>query len=119
MSRIVDGICTAHGATCTFENTVLAPVLVNDPALYALAQTTLDRTLGRDHVKTATPMMIAEDFGFYAQQVPALFLMLGVGNPDKGITAGLHSPNYQADEEALAVGVRLASSLIVARLRAR
>ncbi len=119
MSKIVDGICSAHGATCTFENTVLAPVLVNDPALYALAQTTLDRTLGRDHVKTATPMMIAEDFGFYAQQVPALFLMLGVGNPDKGITAGLHSPNYQADEEALAVGVRVASSLIVARLRAR
>ena len=46
----------------------------------------------------------AEDFAFYMEKVPGVFLWLGVGNPEQGICQPWHSPKFRMDESALALG---------------
>jgi hypothetical protein len=45
--------------------------------------------------------MLAEDFGFYTQVMPSLFMFLGSGNPK----TSLHSPTFDIDESILQTGV--------------
>ncbi|MCH3942604.1 MAG: hypothetical protein LKE37_02635 [Atopobiaceae bacterium] len=53
------------------------------------------------------PSMIAEDFAFYQQHVPAVFFFLGTGTPG----VGLHSDTFDFDEGLLVRGVGLFSAL--------
>jgi hippurate hydrolase len=49
--------------------------------------------------------MGAEDFGYYAQQIPACFYRVGVMNEAKGITSGVHTPTFNVDEDAIETGI--------------
>jgi amidohydrolase len=57
--------------------------------------------------------MGAEDFAYFAQQVPGLYFLLGVGNKAKGITAMIHTPAFDVDEESLIVGTKVAATLLL------
>jgi hippurate hydrolase len=51
--------------------------------------------------------MGAEDFAFYSHALPACFFRLGVGNVEKGITSGVHTPNFNIDEQAIKNGMEI------------
>ena len=119
ISRIVAGVCDAHRASCEVDYERFTPVLMNDPALTAASVEILQSTLGDDAVIEAVPTMAAEDFAEYAEVVPGFFFMLGVGNTEKGWTSYVHTPTFQPDEEALRVGVRAASALLLGALQPR
>jgi amidohydrolase len=55
----------------------------------------------------------SEDFSYYAQQVPGLYVMLGITPPDQDPTkaAPNHNPNFFVDEDALVVGTRTIATL--------
>jgi amidohydrolase len=117
ISRIVDGVCTAHRASCEVDYQRFTPVLVNDPELTSASVDILRTALGDDAVHEAIPIMAAEDFAEYARVAPIFFFMLGVGNTEKGWTSYVHTPTFQPDEEALRVGVRAASALLLGTLQ--
>ena len=56
------------------------PVTVNNPELTAQMLPTLKNIVGKDNLFDVPKVTGAEDFAFYAQQVPGLFLFLG-GTP--------------------------------------
>ncbi len=118
ISRVVAGVCTAHRATCEVDYQRFTPVLVNDPALTSASVEILREEFGDAAVHEAVPIMAAEDFAEYARVVPGFFFMLGVGNTEKGWTSYVHTPTFQPDEEALRVGVRAASALLLGALEA-
>lgn len=84
------------------------PVVVNDPALTTRARASLQRAAGADKVIEVDPITGAEDFAFYAQQVPAVFFFVGATPPDRDMksVASNHSPDFFVDEAALALGTR-------------
>jgi metal-dependent amidase/aminoacylase/carboxypeptidase family protein len=41
---------------------------------------------------------------------------LGVSNPERGTVGAPHSPDYVADDDAIHVGARAASALLLAEL---
>jgi hippurate hydrolase len=49
--------------------------------------------------------MGAEDFGYYSQLIPGCFFRLGAGNKARGITAGVHTPTFNIDENAIEIGM--------------
>ena len=49
--------------------------------------------------------MGAEDFGYYSQKIPGCFFRLGSGNKSKGISAGVHTPTFNIDENAIEIGM--------------
>ena len=58
------------------------------------------------------PGMGGEDFSFFAQVVPGFYFRLGVANEEKGITAGGHTPMFDADEESLKTGVQAMAAAV-------
>jgi amidohydrolase len=63
----------------------------------------------------APPKLGAEDFAFFAQECPSLYVSMGVTPPDQDPTTAApnHSPLFEADESALIVGVRTMAALAV------
>jgi amidohydrolase len=111
--RTAEHIAQASGATAEVTFTNNAPVTSNDPALTARMLPTLDRVAGAANVSVAKQTTGAEDFGFFQQKVPGLFVFLGVmpKGADPATVAPNHSPNFFADESALPTGVRTLAHL--------
>ena len=106
--RIARGVAEAMGATVDVEIKSHVPVTFNDPDLTAQLLPTLQRAAGADNVKLVDAVTGAEDFSFYANEVPALFVFVGGMDPalSPGEAAGHHTPDFRIDERGLALGVR-------------
>ncbi len=112
--RTAEEIAAAGGAVADVQIGIGVPVTVNDPALTERMLPTLRRVAGAERTIDAPPITGAEDFSFYAEEVPGLFIGLGVAPPeDPSKAQPNHSPLFYADERALKLGVRAMSSLAV------
>ena len=91
------------------------PVTVNDPDLTQRVLPTLRDIVGKDMVYRSGRSMGAEDFSFFAQQVPGFYFYLGVNNigADLSSTAGNHSPLFIIDDGALPVGVKALTHMTI------
>ena len=103
------------GATAQVEINNYAPVTYNDPALLESMRPTLLRIVGKDKLKVARAVTGAEDFAYYAERIPAVFLFLGINK--EGVSteqaAPNHSPYFYVNDDALLTGVRAMSALAV------
>ncbi|MGK0305444.1 MAG: amidohydrolase [Gammaproteobacteria bacterium] len=85
------------------------PVTVNDIKLTQKMLPTIERVAGKDKVHISELVTGAEDFSFFALEVPGLFVFLGI-TPEgqNAVTApSNHSPLFYADEKALKTGTEL------------
>jgi amidohydrolase len=101
-------IAAAGGAQVIVSIEKPYAVTINDPALTERMLPTLKRVAGADKVILRGKTTGAEDFSFFAQQVPGLFVFLG-GSPkgtDLTKVAYNHSPRFSIDESALKLGTR-------------
>ena len=108
-----ENIAEASGATAEVEIDKPYAVTVNDPKLTARMLPTLERVAGAENIVLRDRVMGAEDFSFFAQRVPGLFIFLG-GSPkgaDLTKVAYNHSPRFYVDESALLLGVRALTHL--------
>ncbi len=77
------------------------PAVVNDASLFNLALKQYDSS----EYEVVEPLMIAEDFAFYLQEVPGMFTFVGTKNIEKNYVYPLHSNLFNFDEEILEVGL--------------
>lgn len=85
------------------------PVTINNPELTQKMLPTIKRVAGADKVSISDLVTGAEDFSFYALEVPGLFVFLGItpeGQDPKQAPSN-HSPYFYADEDALKTGTEL------------
>lgn len=110
---LATNIAEASGATATVEIAKGYPVTRNDPGLTERMLPTLRRVAGDAGVVQASLTGTAEDFSFFGQRVPAMFIFLGVTPKDQDYTkaAQNHSPLFFADEAALPTGVKVMTNL--------
>ena len=101
MKKLAIGIAESFGAACEFKILSGYPVLHNHEQLTGKVRGFIEEYIGVENVETLPIRMTAEDFAFYAQQIPACFYRLGTGNIEKNITAPVHSANFDIDEESL------------------
>lgn len=113
MKRTLAGVTEAYGASYSIEFGNNNPVTYNDPALVAATLPVMKKVLGERNVITPRPQMGAEDFSRFQQVIPGFFYFLGVGNRAKGITAMIHTPEFDADEESLVVGVKVMTNILL------
>jgi len=81
------------------------PVVFNNEKLNEKAKSLAEQFINRENVEETEMRMGAEDFGYYSQQIPGCFYRLGTGNKQKGITAGVHTPHFNIDENAIEIGI--------------
>jgi amidohydrolase len=113
MRETLDGITKAYGATFDMDYAEGAAVTYNEPALVEETLPTIRRIIGEKNVITRKPQMGAEDFSYFQKVVPGFYYFLGVGNPAKGITAQIHTPEFDLDEESLVIGVKVMSNVLL------
>jgi metal-dependent amidase/aminoacylase/carboxypeptidase family protein len=80
----------------------------------------LDRTLGRDAVRTlhAAIPFSGEDFALFLDRMPGTFTFLGVRTPGADIqTSYPHFGSFNPDERAIGHGVRAMAGLLASRTR--
>lgn len=108
--NVAEHVSAAHGATAVAQvpDTKGNPVTVNDPALTAKMLPSLRRAVGEANVVEMDLNMGAEDFSFYAREVPGFFFFVGATpqGQDPIKAPSNHSPEFFLDESALDVGFR-------------
>jgi amidohydrolase len=115
--QVASVVAEAFGAQCEIQITPGVPVNMNHPELVARSLPVLKQILGEEKVLPQKPQMGAEDFALYAEQIPALYLLLGVRNEARGICGMLHTAEFDVDEPAMVLGVKLMSRLLVQELQ--
>jgi len=112
MRTILGGLTSAAGATYDFEYERMNPPVYNDPDLSAWARDSLVGTLGTEAVVDIPPTMGAEDFAWFAKEVPGFYFRLGT--VEAGTTSGgWHTPTFRAGDGSIEVGVRAMTSLVI------
>ena len=108
-------IAAASGAQVVVNIEKPYAVTINDPALTERMLPTLRRVAGDASVMLRPKTTGAEDFSFFAQQAPGLFIFLG-GSPkgtDLTKVAYNHSPRFYVEDAAMKLGVRALLNLTV------
>ncbi|HET9532585.1 MAG TPA: amidohydrolase [Blastocatellia bacterium] len=113
MRETLAGVTSAYGAKFEIEFDKPNPVTYNDPKLVEEMLPTLRRVAGEANVITPKPQMGAEDFSYFQKVIPGFYYFLGVGNRAKGITAMIHTPEFDVDEESLVIGVKAMTSMVL------
>jgi amidohydrolase len=113
MKRTAEMIAGSAGATATVNIRKFYPVTVNNPQLTSQMEPTLARVAGPGNLIQVGKNPASEDFSFYQQQVPGLFVVIGITPPDKDPTkvATNHSPRFYMDESGLILGIRTLTNL--------
>jgi amidohydrolase len=108
LRRTVQAVADANGATATVSIEGYAPVTGNHPDLLDKMMPTLKWAAGDSNVVEADLITGAEDYSFFQERIPGLYLMLGVADPNVPLSdrPANHSPYFNAQEDALIVGVR-------------
>ena len=91
-----------EGCSCTVSFSEGYPPVVNDEALWREAVEALDGI-----AEVPEPLLIAEDFSFYQQRIPGLFMLLGTGTGTP-----LHAETFDFDEHVLLAGVNAYRQLL-------
>ncbi len=113
MKQTLAGVTSAYGASYEIEFAANTPLTFNDPALVEATLPVIRKIAGDKNVISPKPQMGAEDFSFYQKVIPGFFYFLGVGNSEKGVTAMIHTPEFDIDEESLVVGVKVMSNVLL------
>jgi amidohydrolase len=113
-------VAEASGARATVRVDSGYPVNVSDRALTARMIPTLKWAAGATNVHEMQVNLASEDFSYFAQRAPGMFVNLGVvpAGQDPAKAASNHSPLFFADEHALPIGVRTMAGLAVDYLAA-
>ena len=119
LKEILNGIQQAFGVEHSLDLIPGNPSLTCDRHLTAFIEECLVDLVGREQVfSIPAPSMGAEDFAYYAEQVPATYLRLGSRDEAGGYLHALHTPYFDFNEQILIDGTKVFAHLI-SRLLAR
>lgn len=105
MHKLTHDLVQSMGGEADLHIDVGYPCVMNNERLTAQAMSLAETFMGAENVSETELRMGAEDFGYYAQEIPACFFRLGTMNKSKGITAGVHTPVFNIDESAIEIGM--------------
>lgn len=108
MPPLVQGISTAYETEANVLVVNHAPVTTNDPNLTRSMVKALELAAPGKVEELPASLSPSEDFSYYAQKVPGLFVFLGATPADQDMSKAPnnHSPYFTADDATLATGVK-------------
>ncbi len=112
IERLIAGFANANDATYTFDYQDGYPVTYNHEPCVKTALSAAGELVEEDNlIFPVPPVLGGEDFGYYSQEIPACFVMVGAGNQEKGIVNMCHHPQFDIDETSMIYGMALFVSL--------
>ena len=103
--QIAKGTAMSMGGDCDVEVVKGYPVLVNDPATTVRLDERMKAFAGEENIFDLPARMSAEDFAYFAREVPSFFYRIGTGNVSRNIISPIHTDTFDIDEKALLHGI--------------
>lgn len=102
LREVVEAVSRAHRTRCEIDYRLAYPVTLNAPEPTALARRVIRETVGDERfVELAASSMEAEDFAYYLQRYPGVYVKLGTGEN----CPALHNSKFDFPDAALAAGI--------------
>jgi len=116
LREVAEGVAGALGCSAAVEIWRGAPATCNDPAATEIVLEVARDVLGPDRaIVMERPVMGAEDFAFYGKRVPACFFFLGNGREKGEAAPGLHTAQYDFNDDIIGAGIRILCGLALRR----
>lgn len=115
IEEIATNIAKSAGATAEVFLEEGYPVTINNPELTMKTLPSLYKAAGRENVSEKTVVMGAEDFSYFAREVPGFFFFLGAMDLNKKPeeVAPHHTPDFYLNESGFVVGVKAFCNLTI------
>lgn len=105
---IGDHLAKMHNLDFEFNNLYAFPPTINTKKEAEIAIEAAGKIF-KNNVFEGKPVMSGEDFSYYLQDKPGVFIFLGISNKEKGSNHPHHNPNFDVDETRLPQGAALHS----------
>ncbi|MBM2815555.1 MAG: Amidohydrolase [Ignavibacteria bacterium] len=110
LQKFSSDYCALFGTKSNLRIEKGYPPLVNAHSLTDFISSVASEVLGSGSVEVLEPKMWAEDFAYYAKEVPSVFWFLGVRPKNMLEMPPLHNSRFAPDESALPVGAAMLAS---------
>jgi amidohydrolase len=108
IGELTQGVAASMRADVTYEVESGCQPCVNDPAITELVRRAAEATVEAAHIPAGDQRQpVSDDMAVFLDEVPGCYFLVGVGNPERGITAPHHSNRFDMDEAALPIGVEV------------
>lgn len=116
LEDVAMSVASALGCTAILRYERRIPATLNDPGAAAMLRRVATSPAVGLKIVQGAPTLASEDFAFLLQECPGAYLLLGTGRGQDDPT--LHSPRFDFNDEALAIGIQLWVELVRDRLQA-
>ncbi|MCX8128569.1 MAG: amidohydrolase [Clostridia bacterium] len=108
MEEITASLTRVMGAGYKFDYRVSYPSVVNDEGMVDQLIESASRVIPKESIVTnPNPVMLAEDFSYYAQAVPGTIFNLGCKSSDTKTIYNLHNSKFDPDENCIKTGIEI------------
>jgi amidohydrolase len=107
---LAEQLIAPYGVQVSTEVTHGVPPVMNDAAAIEVLQRVVVETMGPGAVAPTDQSLGGEDFAWYLEHVPGAMARLGVRPAGVDSAADLHTPGFNPDEDAIAVGMTVLAS---------
>ncbi len=106
LKLVARGVATTTGTEIELVPIRSVDAVINDPKVNQLLREAARSVLGSEHVRSIEkPSLGGEDFSAYRRHAPGAMIRLGVASHSHW--PRLHSPRFDIDERALAIGAKV------------
>ncbi|MCI0485962.1 MAG: amidohydrolase [Blastocatellia bacterium] len=107
VERVIRGVCESMGASYRLDYVRQTLPLINNEEICELVAECAAEVVGRENIVADERTMGGEDMSYFLERVHGCYFFLGSRNQERGLTHPHHSPRFDIDERALALGVEI------------
>ena len=116
LKELLSSVASAYGVIADLDYVRGVPPAVNDAECVQMFAEAAESVLGPEAVAQAQQSLGGEDVAWYLESVPGALARLGIRGPQTPSDLDIHQPNFDVDERAIAVGVKLMASTALTAL---
>lgn len=106
--EVAEGVARALRAEAEFAVVAGTPAIINDAAIAALMRRAAEATVGPEHIPAGDQRQsVSDDMALFVEAAPGCYIIVGAGNPERGITAPHHNARFDLDEDCLPIGLEV------------
>ena len=106
-NEIVKSIAEAHLCQAEIILEKISPAVENHPAVTAVVRQSARRLFPEATLEDNYQTMASEDMAFFLEEVPGCYSLIGSANPEEGLAAKHHQPDFDFDEGAMTTAAAL------------
>ena len=110
LKGLVSSVASAYGVIAELDYVRGVPPAVNDGDCVRLFGEAAELALGPEAVAQAPQSLGGEDVAWYLESIPGALARLGIRGPQTPTDLDIHQANFDIDERAIGVGVKVMST---------